>query len=131
MQAPFIINSDFNIGVNTFHNRAIVTGLLQDLSSFSLSTAGRFTATSILPTRRGSLKHMLGYISLGIGYIHIHILAFIAMVVSMQVANETHNKSVGENFSPLPRLSVGASVSIIVLLRVCSSLATQISRIYY
>jgi hypothetical protein len=38
--------------------------------------------------------------------------ALMPIVVSMQVASDTHNKSVGEKRSPFPRLSVGASVSI-------------------
>jgi hypothetical protein len=38
----------------------------------------------------------------------------IAMVVSMHVPSATASKSVGEKASPLPWLSVGASVSILV-----------------
>ena len=39
--------------------------------------------------------------------------ALIAMVVAIQVARAVHTKSVGENRSPFPRLSEGASVSTI------------------
>lgn len=42
--------------------------------------------------------------------------AAMAMVVSMHVASEVQNKSVGENRSPFPLLSNGASVSILVRL---------------
>ncbi len=38
--------------------------------------------------------------------------AFMAMVVSIQAASEVPIRSVGENLSPFPWLSVGASVSI-------------------
>ena len=38
-------------------------------------------------------------------------LALIAIVVNIQAANEVPMRSVGENRSPLPWLSVGASVS--------------------
>lgn len=49
--------------------------------------------------------------------------AFNAIVVMAHVANETQVISVGENFSPLPLLSVGASVSITVPL--CKWVALQ------
>jgi hypothetical protein len=45
------------------------------------------------------------------------VLAFMLITVIMQVASEVAIKSVGENLSPLPLLSTGASVSKLLLLR--------------
>jgi hypothetical protein len=45
------------------------------------------------------------------------VLAFMLITVIMQVANEVAIRSVGENLSPLPLLSTGASVSKLFVLR--------------
>lgn len=49
------------------------------------------------------------------------LLPWIAMVVRAHWARDVAHKSVGENFFPLPWLSVGASLWIIVLLCRCSA----------
>src|SRR6185437_10318779 len=89
--------------------------------SFSLALPGRVTATSIFETRRGSL--LMCFVTSAFELLMSTFIsaAFIPIVVSMQVASETHNRSVGENRSPFPRLSVGASVSRVVLLCKCSA----------
>jgi len=46
-------------------------------------------------------------------------LALIPIIVTMHLPKDVAIRSVGENLSPLPWLSVGASVSIIVLLCKC------------
>jgi hypothetical protein len=83
------------------------------------SAAGYFKFISILPIRLGSdimcfvtsIWALLSSTSKSV--------AFMAIVVTMQVARLTQSKSVGLKRSPLPLLSVGASVSIMVPLCMC------------
>ena len=53
--------------------------------------------------------------------------ALIPMVVLMQVARAVATRSVGENASPLPLLSVGASVAIFAFDGPCYRVAMQIA----
>src|ERR1035437_535171 len=78
--------------------------------------------TSICATLLGSFNiYFVTSIFVSFNSIFIY-LAFKAIVVIIHVAKETHSISVGENFSPFPRLSVGASVSTTIPLCKCVAL---------
>lgn len=54
--------------------------------------------------------------------------ARIPIIVSIQLARDVANKSVGENVLPKPLLSVGASVRIVVALFVCTASVSSAPR---
>jgi len=108
----------------TGHPCAAISNIFFCLSSYR---SGNCKLTTTSATRRG-----LGAITLVTSHLVPSILilcvrAAIAMVVNMQLANDSANKSVGENASPLPWLSVGASVNILV--PDCKCVASGVNRL--
>lgn len=102
--------------------------VLADRSKISLVFSSKFkpdginTWATILPTLLGS-DTMILVTSTRVPSNSIPIVsALMPIVVIMQEPSAVANKSVGENLSPLPLLSVGASVSISVPLCKCVQL---------
>jgi len=90
--------------------------------SSAVASSGNFIKTFISPILLGLVTIILVISTLVPSRFIFISLALIPIIVNMQVPKAVATKSVGENLSPLPWLSTGASVSITVSL--CKCVAT-------